>query len=350
MTNETENDHYKQLGLYKASILIWKIVPPILILLGTIGNSLSILVLTRRSIRVSSTALFLTVLACSDLLVLYSGLLRQWLIYLFDTDVRNLSEAGCKINVWLVYSSLDFSAWILIVLTLERVVSTWMPHRARTLCTKKTAFAFIIAVGVFILGINSHILYGIGYKITQDENYYPIENKCIEIDRNYAYFFENVWPWIDLCVYCAVPFVVIVIGNALILFKVLNSQKKSKSTIASRLAKKSSMPAMLFTLNIVFLLSTLPVSIYTIGQAYWPKDLDDYKMAKLDFWWAVVNMLMYTNNSLNFLLYCLSGTKFRREVIRLLTWKKCFRLNHINPAQRNYTSTRFDNQSRSSTA
>ena len=83
MSNQTGSEYYEQLGLYKAGVLIWKVVPPILILLGTIGNSLSILVLTRRSIRVSTTALFLTVLACVDLLVLYSGLLRQWLIYLF---------------------------------------------------------------------------------------------------------------------------------------------------------------------------------------------------------------------------------------------------------------------------
>ncbi|KAH3857069.1 hypothetical protein DPMN_099667 [Dreissena polymorpha] len=91
MTNQTDSDCYKQLSIYKAGVIIWKVVPPVFILLGTIGNSLSILVLNRRSIRVSTMALFLTVLACSDLLVLYSGLLRQWLIYLFYTDVRHIS-------------------------------------------------------------------------------------------------------------------------------------------------------------------------------------------------------------------------------------------------------------------
>ncbi|KAH3709262.1 hypothetical protein DPMN_068724 [Dreissena polymorpha] len=171
MPNQTESDYYKQLTIYKAGVLIWKLVPPVFILLGTIGNSLSILVLTRRSIRVSTTALLLTVLACSDLLVLYSGLLRQWLIYLFNTDVRHISEAGCKIHTWLVYSSLDFSAWILIILTLERVICSWLPHRAKTVCTKKTAVSILIAVVMFILVKNSHILYGMVFKIKKTKGH-----------------------------------------------------------------------------------------------------------------------------------------------------------------------------------
>ncbi|KAH3848486.1 hypothetical protein DPMN_090853 [Dreissena polymorpha] len=364
MCNQTDIDYYKQLGLYRASVLIWKIVPPILILLGTIWNSLFILILTRRSIRVSTTVLFLTVLACSDLLVLYSGLLRQWLIYLFNTDVRNISEAGCKINMWMVYSSLDFSAWTLIIVTFDRVVSAWLPYRVRTVCTKKTAVAVLLAVGVFILAINAHMLYGMVYHIENDTNINPIEDKCSTSDQSYTYFFRNVWPWIDMCVFCIIPFVVIVIGNVLILFKVLNSHKKANVTVAPtnshrardqqqaiRNAKQSSMTAMLFTLNIVFLVTTLPVSIYLIGRyAYWTKGADDATKAKLDFWWAVVNMLMYTNNSLNFLLYCLSGTKFRSEFIRLITRKKVSPMSDFNLAQNNYLRTDFNNQSHTPTA
>ncbi|KAH3815956.1 FMRFamide receptor-like [Dreissena polymorpha] len=331
MPNHTDSDYYKQIRIYKAGVLIWKVVPPGLILLGTIGNFLSILVLTRRSIRVSTTALFLTVLACSDLLVLYSGLLRQWLIYLLKTDIRHISEAGCKIHVWLVYSSLDFSAWILIILTLERVICSWLPHRAKTVCTKNTAVAILIVVGMFILVKNSHFLYGMVFKITNETNTKPNEQKCIAIDQNYTYFEEKVQPWIDICVYCIVPFAIILIGNVLILFKVVQSQKKSRRRLhlrsqqqGIRHVQKSSKTAILFTLSIVFLVTTSPASIYLIGETYWRQDADDASKAKLDFWWAVVSMLMYTKNSVNFLLYCLNGTKFRKELFRLINWKKRF--------------------------
>lgn len=364
-TYDLPYEDYTTFPEYKAGILIWKVVPPILILLGTVGNSLSILVLTRKSIRSSTTALYLTVLAFSDLLVLYSGLLRQWIRFLFNEDVRHVSQFGCKLNIWLVYSSLDFSAWILIAVTLERVISAWLPHNAKTVCTRKSAAAFLISIGVFVLVLNSHLLYGMVFKTSYGITGEVELRKCVEIDDDYAVFFNKTWPWIDLCAFCAIPFTVIVIGNCLILFKVIKSQRKTKSRIVPTIqngttpissssghsgSKQSSMTAMLFTLNVVFLVTTSPVSIYNIGYTNWIKGADLQKFAELDLWWAIVNMFMYTNNSLNFLLYCLSGTRFRREVVRIFTIRKRENSSEqVRLGQSNYTRTRFDTPSVSPT-
>ena len=78
------------------------------------------------------------------------------------------------------------------------------------------------------------------------------------------------------------------------------------------------MTAMLCTLNTVFFITTLPISIYNIGYTYWYSTTDPHVIAKLELWWSVVNMLMYTNNALNFLLYSLSGSRFRKELKRVL--------------------------------
>ena len=37
-------------------------------------------------------------------------------------------------------------------------------------------------------------------------------------------------------------------------------------------------------------------------------------MAEMGLAWALTNLLQYTNNSVNFLLYCLSGSRFREEL------------------------------------
>lgn len=367
VTNETgvcvQEDLFTSFPEYKAGILIWKVVPPILILLGTVGNCLSIFVLSRKAIRSSTTALYLTVLAFSDLFVLYTGLLRQWLIYLFDKDVRKLGSFGCKLNIWLVYSSLDFSAWILIAVTLERVVSAWLPHNAKIVCTKKNAVTVLISIGVFIIGLNAHLMYGMGLKYNQGDSGVSELAECDEIDDSYRDFFAKTWPWIDLCVFCVIPFTVIVIGNVLILLRVIKSQNKTKSRIMpstqngtiqttthSHGSKHSSMTAMLFTLNVVFLVSTSPVSIYTIGEPYWAKGASGQKCAQLKLWWAIVNMFMYTNNSLNFLLYCLSGSRFRREVIRIFSFRKKNVNNpNVRMAHLNNTRTKLDAPSPSQT-
>ena len=321
MVNKTVDDSFLTFGEYQASVLIWKVVPPILISFGTVGNILSIVVLTRTSIRTSTTALYLTFLAFSDLLVLYTGLLRQWLKFLFTNDVRHVSEAACKIHIWLVYSSLDFSAWILIAVTLERVISTWCPHSAKTKCSRKYATILLVAILFLCLGLNSHLLFGMVDKVSEDGKSIK---KCSTVDENYSAFFNLTWPWIDLCVFCLIPFSVIVVGNACILFKVIQSRKKARPRVQPSVRSlhnnnqshhnHSSMTAMLFTLNIVFLFTTSPISIYNVGYPIWLEGASQETKASLEFWWAVVNMLMYTNNSLNFLLYCLSGSRFRQEV------------------------------------
>ena len=317
------NQEYKSYPEYQASLLIWKIVPPILIAFGSIGNILSIVVLTRPSIRRSTIALYLIVLAVSDLTVLYTGLLRQWLIYLVDFDVREISEAACKIHIWMVYSSLDSSAWIVMAVTLDRVIAAWFPHSVGTKCSSKHASALITAILIFVLGLNAHLLYGMVQTSGEE-----MEQICAAIDDKYGFFFHSVWPWVDFSAYCFIPFLVIVIGNCLIIFKVLKSQRRTTSRHIPSIQmsdnipahrtgrKQSSMTAMLMTLNTVFLFTTSPVSIYSIGYPYWHTG-SQKATALMELWWAIVNMLMYINNSLNFLLYCLSGSMFRKEAKRI---------------------------------
>ena len=319
-SNETSLE-YQSFSEYKAGIIIWKTVPPVLITFGTCGNILSIVVLTRKSIRKSTTAIYLIFLTFSDLCVLYTGLFRQWLIYLIDIDIRHFSEVFCKIHTWLVYSSLDFSAWIIISVTLERIIAVWCPYSHNTKCSRQTAIVCIITLLIFVLSLNAHLLYGM-----VDKESGIIEQKCSSVDEDYSNFFRAVWSWMDLCMFCLIPFAVTVFGNSIILFKLLQRRRTSNQQDRNRELnhthhhqhRHSSMTAMLCTLNTVFFITTLPVSIYNIGYTYWYSTQDQHTIAKLELWWSVVNMLMYTNNALNFLLYSLSGSRFRKELKRVV--------------------------------
>ena len=328
---------FTELPDFKASELIWKAVPPLLITLGSIGNILSIIVLTRKSIRKSTTALLLAFLAFTDILVLYVGLLRHWIYHVFDYDIRHFSESTCKIHLWLVYTCLDLSAWIIMALTLERVLATWWPFRARRLCSRACAIILVITVVILLLLVNSHFIYGMVDKTYRDSNgTFLMVERCISVHDEYAEFFINVWTLIDLGMFCLVPFSVIVVGNICILAKLMKSQRRL-STVSlrhdeTRIRRRSSsgsgrgissLTAMLLVLNTVFLITTLPISIYNIGYNYWRQKGDPQTIASLELWWAIVNMLMYANNCVNFLLYCLSGTRFRKEARKVFcVWKR----------------------------
>ena len=69
---------------------------------------------------------------------------------------------------------------------------------------------------------------------------------------------------------------------------------------------------MLLTVCVVFLLCTLPITIYL-------SDTDSFESAygccfSSYVLWPIFNMLLYLNNTTNFVLYCVSGKKFRQQL------------------------------------
>ncbi|KAH3873328.1 hypothetical protein DPMN_036561 [Dreissena polymorpha] len=188
-----------------------------------------------------------------------------------------------------------------------------------------------------ILVINCHLLYGFG-PLQVDMGNITITLPCVPINEEYEKFFSDVWTWIDLCKYSLVPFAFLAGGNACIVCKMFINKKKLQTQIrpsgtnpsSQQDEKLSNMSMLLVGLNIMFIVCTLPVCVYFIGEPYWiPKDIP--KQIQLqDPWWAFVNLLMYTNSCLNFVLYCLTGSRFRGEVRRLFTSRKLARIGTLN--------------------
>lgn len=439
-TSTKEAISVESLPAHQASLLLWKIVPPLMLTFGTIGNVLSIMVLTKKSIRNNTSAIYLSTLAVSDLFSLYTGLLRQWISYTFDYDIRNFSVLICKMHLFLVYFSLDFSAWLLVAVTFDRVIKTCLPHVANTMLTRKTAAISASTVGLILFLLNCHVFYGMG-TVTKVVNSTVTVEHCTYRTVQYKEFFQTIWPWIDFAVYSCLPFILLLAGNLVIMVRLFKSFKathvkiapkpstrlpaairsntiepnkgndipsfnirppsptgsqaslnqgeypvmskspdfdshsakslgsstntsvvrmKSPSTIdvdavstgffstrevshneahgsapepnkSSQTYKKqtaknkmSSTSCTLIILNTVFLVSTTPISVFLIGYPYWSEKASSHKMAALNLIWSLVNILMYTNNAINFLLYCLSGSKFRNELKQI--FQKCCKL------------------------
>ncbi|XP_071104710.1 C-C chemokine receptor type 1-like [Haliotis cracherodii] len=330
-------EDYTQYPEYKAGSLVWSIFPPILIFFGTIGNVLSIVVLNRKPMRESTVSIYLTALSVMDILVLYTGLMRQWLRVVIELDIRDVSEMSCKIHILLVYFTLDMSVWLLVSVTIERFVSVMFPLTVKRYFTRCKALVNIAVIAVLLLALNSHYLYGLGDVETTTDGATTIEH-CVSLWNGYEHFEFHVWPWIDLCVYSLIPLIVLIIANISIIQKILTRRRNARrihpvvSTITSEQKryqdkKTSSMTIMLLVLNLVFFLCTTPISVYLIGEPYWLDDLTPRQEAVLSLVWAITNMLQYTNNSINFLLYCISGSRFRNTLKELFQ-----RRNRVRPS------------------
>ena len=125
-----------------------KIVPPVLIIVVTFGNSLAIAVFLRQGRKRSPTAVYLLPLAFSDLLILYLKPLRRWTIQLWNIDVLNLTNVVCKLHMCLTYSSLHFSSWLLVAVTIQWAISVLLPHKVKLHCTPMRAGKTVMVIFV----------------------------------------------------------------------------------------------------------------------------------------------------------------------------------------------------------
>ncbi|XP_045157143.1 neuropeptide Y receptor type 6-like [Mercenaria mercenaria] len=314
-------------GVYaNAANSLMKIIPPIIILVGTFGNTLTVIVLFRQMRKLSSTAMFLLALAFSDNLFLFNAPLRRWIIAVWNEDIRHRSEIGCKFSVYLTYTSSQFSSWTLVAVTVERLVSVVWPHRVRLDCTPRISCIFITVIFLIVFGLNTHIFYGFGQSSLP---VYIGQGFCEPIYEGYRTFWTKTYAWIDFTVVYAVPFGILAVANSVIVYYLRKTNaERERMSDRSNTTETKMVTIMLVLLSIVFFLCLTPVSIYFIYLPYWAEDnfqwlcINVYEYIRLSeithFVFVITNLLGYVNASFNFVLYIISGSKYRSEIKALL--------------------------------
>ncbi|BFZ12148.1 hypothetical protein BsWGS_15187 [Bradybaena similaris] len=305
---------------YKVAEVMWQVCPVILFLFGTFGNIFILMML--RTLRLGRTSMhvYLRALAISDLCVLYTGLLRWWIFWTFGMDIRDKHILVCKGHTWLLYVSLYVSAWLLVFMTLERTFSACVPHRVNMFCTKRRACCLIVFIVVFQACMQSHFLFGMTLQYSDEKN----TQECQPSAGDYNTFVHDIYPFVDLVLLSLIPFVCVILGNVIIIWKTFLSLKTaaelnltSEKGATLRRRRASSMTLILICLSTLFLLTTSPTCVYNMwerGETAKAAMKTSIGVARTELAWASVNIIMYCNNTFNFYLYCLSGRKFRNEI------------------------------------
>ena len=358
-------------GYYaNVTVEIWTYVPPIIISIGTVGNLLTIIVIFRQIFRISSTSLFLLCLAFSDLLVLYTSPLRQWILYnkaWENKDIRMNSEGSCRAHTFLTYFSIQFSSWLLVAVTVERLLSVILPHKIKTISTLKAAGISIASIAVLLILLNGHFLFLIGYGYVEEQSRQvgrDVYHRCWPKTSSYKAFSDEALRWIDFLVAFGIPFLILTACNIMIIVKLASTRhRRRKMSIGSQLkaVEKDNrvITALLICLCIVFFICLAPVSIYFIGQPYWideitsrpvtspmqdfaqfQKDIEGIRadMEYIMFWHAIVNCFGYLNATCNFIFYVISGSKFRREIYALFCCRRPGRESVFGSSTRSRTT------------
>ena len=326
--------YYEESWQESARRNIFTYLAPFIIVLGTIGNVIAFVVLQSKSYRIQSTGFILSALAVVDTGMLNTGLLRNFIIECSEVDIRTFSVFSCRFHHFLTYFFSHASPMTIALMTVERVLSVWMPFRVKAICTRRH-IAFVWAACILFLSLlNSHSFATVDLIETKynDSDGSEISTYSCYYADGYHDFHKTAFHWVDAFFSSFLPVVIIFTGNILIIIKLSTATQTRQESLNAKSFKRSgstvgstkSTTIMLLTVSVVFLVCTLPLSIYFIGTGdanWWPKETPEDK-AKLDFAYAVINTIFYINNAINFPLYFLAGSRFRR-VMRKMFCSSC---------------------------
>jgi hypothetical protein len=297
--------HMRDIGYY-----LIVIGAPVLILLGTVGNILSMVVLIRLCRKGVWINVYLAVLAMSDITLLWSSTFRQWLA-LVGKDIILDNLVFCNFGLFLAYFSGQFSSWIQVVVTLSRLMAVWSPFHIQNRCTPKVSVIVIACVFSTLAGLN------LQFSVYQlDIVHTDVSVICVASGHR-KFFVGRIWPWMGTTLYSFVPCVILIIGTVCIRVKVMESAKRAPRNTAARNGrtnKNSYVTAVLITINVVFIVCTTPAGLLFIYLQIVP---ETSKVVK-EVIYAVSKLLMWTDHVINFVLYCIAGSRFREEFKRLI--------------------------------
>ena len=322
------------LGL--AAYYVWAIAPPLLVMFGTMGNVLTVLIIALTFRRIRSVDAMLITLAVSDTAVLWSIAFRNWLIHLWGIDIRGAHDFVCKFTMLICYCSFQYSAVALVILTGERVMCILRPYSVYAQDNRKRVLIVASGTFVFLMALNSHLWFG--FSTSPDPRYNSQLSKCGIDDLNYFVFLEKYYHWVHFVVGYSLPCALIVLGNVLIIRSLWKNRFENEPSAQNAFSRqmseqrdnqRKSTTIMLVSLNVMFFVTQTPAAILlAIGNNYIENankfacsDFATYKHRAETFniVQSLIHTFVYFNSAVNFLLYVQSGSKFRTHARVLLT-------------------------------
>ena len=303
-------------------------VPPILLCFGVVGNMLSVAVLLRPAMRRLSTYTFLTTLCFADSLALIVGCLPVVLAHFSMEGIMNHVWI-CKCTLYLHYVFTQYSSWLLVAVTVERYIAVVHPLKAHALCNHDLAYKAITIIVVCIICVNLHVFwtFGVSPSATVLDNH----NHCTALP-DHKIFVDGAWQWIETILYSFLPFVLILGMNTIIVHQVCVAQRRrhhlASNSEFTALDTDKRMTLMLLFITFVFSVLVLPINITLVLKNFLhpnTSSLNEHEnsqaviehRARMELAVTVSRISLHLNHSINFMLYCAAGRKFRQELRRL---------------------------------
>lgn len=336
---------------------VQKVLVPILMVIGVIGNSITIAIMTRRRMR-SSTNNYLAALAIIDMM---------YLIFTFILSFRHYSVSS-QSDYYLYWQLRPYflmladccsnsSVWLTVTFTIERFIVVSHPIRGKVWCTESRARKVILTVFLicFAWTLPTPFEYVIRESVDPETNATSYGLAASDLGSNATY--KSVYYWMTSSLFIFVPLFLLAIFNSFLIRSVHVSRKQrsdmtqcpstpnppiktngtrtgskvrsvvntsgvtskleSSSASTSSSSQETKITIMLIAVVILFLFCQLPTAVMLIFSSvheFEEGTRGDYLSRGFG---NIFNFLVAINSAGNFLLYCFFSQRYRKTFISI---------------------------------
>ena len=200
---------------------------------------------------------------------------------------------------------------LLVLMSLEKCFAVYFPFKSKTICTVKTAKWATGIVGVTLGGYNL-----VHFFLRESRISKSLGRHVCGVVGNYKVLLDAV----DSALYSFAPFMLMFLTNFAIVFKLMRAkcktnQNNSTESTNQALAKAATRgTAMVVIVSVTFLVLTAPVGIDNALASI-------LLLNRKPLYEVFMNVTQYLNHSINGVLYCIVGTRFRNELLKLFCVK-----------------------------
>ena len=269
---------------------------------GFIGHACSLLTFANKTLRATSTGFLFIFLTLSDILYL-SVAVPEFIQELNISIVR--SETLCRFRAFITNFSAGTSAWILVLIAIDRLIRVRFPFRHARLCTRKVAACMTAVVCICGTMFTSHVL--------QPEFTFPTptSNRCGPIrspPTTYSLFYYNIWPILQLISTYLLPSILMIfflIG----VYSKMNEQRTIVAGSSRRERQQRQMLILMISSVAWFIICTLPYGTFRIINQ---RIVSTPTTSLIS---SVLELFRGMNFYFNFYIHCLTSQLFRTTFI-----------------------------------
>lgn len=290
----------------------------IVCIFGILGNTFSLIVLSREKTK-SSITCYLQHLAVYDLLYLICKIFLN-VMHVFsdhqrnDTILRKLKTICLSPFPFILataYTVRTGSIWATVGLSFERYVVICHPLKAVTFCTFRKTILFNLLIASFVLFFSLPRFFE-NVTVKQFDN---SSNETLTILRKTpfgeSYLFLRVYDGLNIVVNNVLPFLFLFFFNICI-YRALKQARNARQNMTEKQKSDAKVTRILFCVVAIFFICYAPSCLFVIstmtglgGQTF-----DEYLI-------NVLYLVEGINSSVNFIIYCAVGKNFRETASRL---------------------------------